>query len=180
VGDARAPSTSSAPTADLTLPFPLCALPNPPSRRRSYPPVAAYPGPVAAYPPPGGAGAYGGAPPPPPQQQGYAPSPYPQQQQPAAYGGPQYGAPAQYGPPVVVMRAPYGGGGVAWHSSECDVLAAPGGVPLCLYAAFCTPCAAGDAAVAGGRDYMCACLLAPLLAHLAHHDGIGQMIEGCL
>ena len=64
-----------------------------------------------------------------------------------------------------------------WASGEWDCCA--GGAGLCLYVHFCTPCAAGDVAVAAGRDYFCACFVAPLLGHLAHNDTLRDLIEAC-
>ena len=102
--------------------------------------------------------------------QGY---PQPMQGYPQGYPQPGYGAPPGM---VAVMVRP---AGVPFFSDECDVCAAPGGAGLCLYAFCCSPCAAGDVAVAADRDYLCACLVAPMIAHLAHNDNIGQLIEGC-
>jgi hypothetical protein len=66
-----------------------------------------------------------------------------------------------------------------WHSSECDMCAEPGGPGLACYVICCQPCAAGDVAVAAGRDYFCACCVAPVLGHLAHNDTLRDIIEGC-
>jgi hypothetical protein len=79
-------------------------------------------------------------------QQGYPP---PQGYPPQPYGAPQqlYAGPPQYvqsypqptaAPVVIVVQQ--GGGGRPWHSSECDICAAPGGLPLCLYVVLCQPC----------------------------------------
>jgi hypothetical protein len=71
------------------------------------------------------------------------PYPYPPQYPPQGQGyptqNPAYGAPGYQGgaypqpAPQVVVVVHQGGGGVAWHSSECDLCAAPGGPLLCLY-----------------------------------------------
>ena len=54
-----------------------------------------------------------------------------------------------------------------------------GGAGLCLYATCCTPCAAGEVAVAADRSYAMACCVAPLLGHLAHSDALRDLIEAC-
>ena len=82
-------------------------------------------------------------------------------------------------PQVIVIVQNNGQGQIPWHSTECDLLAAPGGLPLCCYVTLCQPCAAGDVADAAGRDYFCACFVAPLLAHLAHNDSLGEMVQAC-
>ena len=86
-----------------------------------------------------------------------------------------YAAPQQ--PTVIIVQQ--SGGVTPWHSSECDICAAPGGLPLCLYVIFCQPCAAGDVAQAADRDYFCSCFVAPMLSHLAHNEALGDMLQAC-
>jgi hypothetical protein len=140
----------------------------------SYPPQQPYQQPYGG-PPQQPYQPYGG-----PPQPAYGVHGYPQ---PSYQGGPQpsyQGPPQGYGaPPTVIVVHHQQGGGGPWHSTECDLCAAPGGPGLCLYVVLCQPCAAGDVAHAAGREYLCACLVAPLLAHLAHNEGFGNMIEGC-
>ena len=114
----------------------------------------------------------------PPSRTGYPQGGYPPQPaygvQPGYQGGaPMYAAPQ---PTVIIVQQT---GGTPWHSSECDICAAPGGLPLCLYVVFCQPCAAGDVAQAAGRDYFCSCFVAPLLSHLAHNEALGDMLQAC-
>jgi hypothetical protein len=82
-------------------------------------------------------------------------------------------------PHPILPPPPQGGATSNWHSGECDICAEPGGFGLCLYVTCCQPCAAGDVAVAAGRDYFCACFVAPLLGHLAHNETLSDLISGC-
>ena len=83
--------------------------------------------------------------------------------------------------PAQAQQVVYGqGGGRPFHSGECDMCAEPGGVPLCCYVTFCTPCAAGDVAQAAGRDYLCSCLIGPALSWLLHDETLANMLASCL
>lgn len=74
---------------------------------------------------------------------------------------------------VMMVMAPQ----FQWASGPMDMCA--GGAGLCLYATCCTPCAAGEVAVAADRSYAMACCVAPLLGHLAHSDALRDLIEAC-
>ncbi len=122
---------------------------------------------------PGAQPAYGA------QPQPYGAPPQPYGAPPPQYGAPQYGAP----PPQTVIIVQQGGlppRTRGWASGECDMCAEPGGAGLCLYVTFCTPCAAGDVAAAAGRDYLCSCLVGPLLSALSHNDALADMLAACL
>lgn len=50
-----------------------------------------------------------------------------------------------------------------WVSGAFDPFGGENGLATCLYVLFCPCCALGDTAAAGGRSYICSCLLIPWL-----------------
>ena len=127
--------------------------PYPPQQNYGYPQQQG-----GAYPPQGGYA----------PQYGAQPQGYPMQQQGYPMQQPQTVVIVQTGAPLAMHN---------WHSECLDVCAAPGGLPLCIYGFLFPCCAAGDIAVAAGRDYLCSCFIAPLLSHMFHHDT--SWIEAC-
>ena len=80
-------------------------------------------------------------------------------------GGNAGSAYALQAPPPGVTQISTGASSLppAWHSACCDCCAEPGGLETFCYAFWCSCCAAGDVAIAAGRDYTMSCLVAPCI-----------------